>query len=111
MKKNNPHHDHKNCLKLFERLSEYIDRELDDLTCQEIEAHIEACKPCQVCLETLRQTVNLCRNLERHQMPEAFSRKLKNAVDDLLESRTDADPTQFFPEDTQPQADWVHPNK
>lgn len=69
---------------LFERLSEYIDRELDAPACQEIEAHIKACKPCQVCLETLKQTVNLCRNLERHQVPEAFSHKLKHAISELI---------------------------
>lgn len=71
-------------MKLFEQLSEYIDRELDAPTCREIEAHIKACKPCQVCLDTLKQTVNLCRNLERHQVPETFSLKLKDTISGLV---------------------------
>jgi RNA polymerase sigma-70 factor (ECF subfamily) len=97
--KNNNHH-HKNCLILFERLSEYIDRELDAATCQDIEAHIKACKPCQVCLETLKQTVNLCRNLERHRVPEAFSNRLKDSISGLLESQSNGHLSHFCSEDT-----------
>jgi anti-sigma factor RsiW len=74
---------------LFERLSEYIDRELDAPACKEIEAHIKACKPCQVCLDTLKQTVNLCRNLETHQVPETLSHKLKAAINGLMRNRSD----------------------
>jgi anti-sigma factor RsiW len=69
---------------LFERLSEYIDRELDAPTCKEIEAHIKACKPCQVCLNTLKQTVKLCKNLESRQVPEALSLKLKETIAALV---------------------------
>jgi len=98
MKKNDPHHKHQNCLTLFERLSEYIDRELDPPTCQEIEAHIKACKPCQACLETLKQTVNLCRNLKRHQVPESFSNRLKESISALMESQSTDHPP-FFSED------------
>jgi anti-sigma factor RsiW len=99
MKKNDPHHDHQNCIALFEKLSEYIDRELDAPTCQEIEDHIKACKPCQVCLKTLKQTVNLCRNLERHQVPEAFSNRLKDAISGLIEKQSDNRFPHFFSDD------------
>lgn len=89
MKKHDPRETHQNCLILFERLSEYIDRELDAPTCKEIEDHIKNCKPCQACLKTLKQTVNLCRNLEHHQVPETFSIKLKDAISNLMEKRPD----------------------
>ncbi len=85
MKQTDPHHSHKNCVALFERLSEYIDKELAPPTCKDIEAHIKACKPCQVCLGTLKQTVDLCKNLDRHQVPATFSLKLKHAIFDLVE--------------------------
>lgn len=74
---------------LFERLSEYIDRELDPPTCEDIEAHIRACKPCQVCLNTLKKTVDLCKNLEHRQIPETFSLKLKGAIFDLVNKKPD----------------------
>lgn len=89
MKPTDPDHSHERCIALFERLSEYIDKELDAPTCREIEAHIKACKPCHVCLDTLKQTVGLCRKLERRQVPEAFSVKLKDAIDALLQKHND----------------------
>ena len=89
MKRTDPQHSHQNCLALFERLSEYIDLELDAPTCKDIEAHIQACKPCQVCLNTLKQTVEMCRNLDRHQVPETFSLKLKDAIFDLMKPISD----------------------
>jgi anti-sigma factor RsiW len=89
MKPTDPPHSHKNCIALFEQLSEYIDRELDTPTCKDIEAHIKSCRPCQVCLETLKQTVELCKNIERRQVPETFSLKLKQAIFDVMKNKPD----------------------
>ncbi len=87
MKTTDPHPDHDHCMELFQYLSEYIDRELDATTRMKIEAHIQSCKPCQVCLRTLKQTVNLCNHLERHQVPASFSHKLKAAIDKFVKQR------------------------
>ena len=51
--------DHHKCRELFEKLSEYIDNELDSANCDAIEAHLQNCPPCQSCLATLKQTVAL----------------------------------------------------
>lgn len=88
MKRTDPHHSHENCIALFELLSEYIDRELDPPTCKDIEVHIQSCKPCQVCLDTLKKTVALCKNIERRQVPEAFSMKLKKAIFDQVKKKS-----------------------
>jgi hypothetical protein len=69
-------HDHKHCLALFEKLSEYLDHELDDMTCKDIENHVKECVPCFVCLQTLRRTVDLCKQAENRPVPKDFSRKL-----------------------------------
>jgi RNA polymerase sigma-70 factor (ECF subfamily) len=52
------------CKKLFAELSGYLDEELDDSLCDEIEEHLEGCAPCQVFLASLERTVKQCR---RHQ--------------------------------------------
>ena len=77
------------CLALFERLSEYIDQELDTPTCNHIEAHIEACQPCRICLETLRQTVNLCRHIHSDRVPESVSVKLKAVISEMVSGDRD----------------------
>ncbi len=74
----NHDHDHAGCLALFERLSEYIDGELDPGLRGEIETHMEACIRCKVCLEMLKRTVLLCNKLEDRPAPESLSRKLRN---------------------------------
>ena len=38
------------CKKYFERISEYLDGELDDEICREIEAHLKECTECRECL-------------------------------------------------------------
>ena len=86
MKPTDTSHAHENCMALFEKLSEYIDRELDAPTCRDIEAHIRACKPCQVCFGTLKQTVDLCKRLDNRKVPETFQLKLKDAIFDLMQS-------------------------
>lgn len=88
MKRTDPEHSGHNCKALFEKLSEYIDRELDPPTCEEIEAHIERCPPCQTCLKTLQQTVEICKHLKHRQVPKALSLKLTAAISELLDKQT-----------------------
>lgn len=84
MKTSNHQHDKAKCLEMFARLSEYIDNELDEITCRDIERHLSHCPPCQVCLSTLKQTVALCKNMEKQSIPRDFSVKLKSIIDDMI---------------------------
>jgi RNA polymerase sigma-70 factor (ECF subfamily) len=52
------------CKDLFAMLSEYLDHELPDSICHEIDAHISSCPPCVQFVESLRKTVSLCRSLD-----------------------------------------------
>lgn len=49
----------KNCRNLLSSLSEYVDGELADALCQEIEAHMADCENCQIVVNTLQKTVYL----------------------------------------------------
>jgi len=51
-----------NCRKMFAGLSDYLDGELDDFSCDEIEAHLEGCEPCKKFLDSLRATIQTCQN-------------------------------------------------
>jgi anti-sigma factor RsiW len=73
-------HHPENCIAVFEKLSEYLDRELDRAGLREMENHLRDCAPCQVCLETLRRTVTLCGTLEAEPVPESFSRRLREMI-------------------------------
>lgn len=73
-------HDHTQCRAMFEKLSEYIDHELDQLTCETIEKHLAQCKPCQACLSTLERTVALCREMEPADAPDLLRRRLRDMI-------------------------------
>jgi anti-sigma factor RsiW len=76
-------HDHKHCLEMFEKLSEYIDGELDQATCAEIQKHAEDCVACFSCLETLKRTIALCKNVEDKPIPVNLSEKLKELIENM----------------------------
>ncbi|MGB7602687.1 MAG: sigma-70 family RNA polymerase sigma factor [Candidatus Sulfotelmatobacter sp.] len=49
------------CRKMFAGLSDYLDGELDDFTCQEIETHLNGCEPCKKFLRSLESTIQRCQ--------------------------------------------------
>ena len=51
--------DHSNCRHLLDSLSEYIDGDLEDQICSEIERHLSDCENCRVVIDSLRKTVYL----------------------------------------------------
>ena len=79
----NDDHDHKHCLEMFEKLSEYIDGELDHATCAQIQKHADDCVSCFACLETLKRTVALCKNAEETPIPQNLSEKLKDIIENM----------------------------
>jgi len=49
------------CRKMFAGLSDYLDGELDDFSCKEIEAHLNDCEPCKKFLRSLEATIQSCQ--------------------------------------------------
>jgi RNA polymerase sigma-70 factor (ECF subfamily) len=50
-----------NCKQMFAELSNYLDDELDDSLCEELQKHIGGCGPCKVFLASLEATIEQCR--------------------------------------------------
>ena len=49
------------CKEIFADLSNYLDDELDESLCEELEKHMEGCKPCVAFLESLEKSIEQCR--------------------------------------------------
>jgi anti-sigma factor RsiW len=84
----NDDHDRKHCLAMFEKLSEYIDGELDHATCEKIKKHAEECVACFSCLETLKRTVALCKSVAEKPIPLELSRKLQAIIQRMPKATT-----------------------
>ena len=65
--------DSPNCHELLSQLSDYVDGELDDALCIEIERHMAECDRCHIVIDTLRKTVELCRAYEPSAMPKPLT--------------------------------------
>jgi RNA polymerase sigma-70 factor (ECF subfamily) len=51
------------CKAMFAELSNYLDEELDDSMCEELERHIDGCEPCKAFLASLEATIEQVRQL------------------------------------------------
>jgi len=49
------------CKEMFAELSNYLDEELDDSLCKELEKHMEGCEPCKAFLSSLERSIQQCR--------------------------------------------------
>jgi anti-sigma factor RsiW len=65
------------CRELFERLSEYVDGELSQEICAEIQRHMDGCEPCVAFAKTLRKTADLCRRLTSQPIPPEVAADLR----------------------------------
>ena len=66
-------HDPDQCKQIFAILSEYLDLELPPEACAQIEGHLRNCPPCVEFAESLRKTVELCRDYRPETMPAPLS--------------------------------------
>ena len=70
------------CKAMFAELSNYLDEQLDDSLCEELERHMNGCGPCQAFLATLEATIEQCRRSPAECPPARSSSKLR---DELME--------------------------
>jgi len=49
------------CKEMFAELSNYLDDELDDSLCVELEKHMDGCEPCKAFLSSLEESIQQCR--------------------------------------------------
>jgi anti-sigma factor RsiW len=66
-----------NCRTYLQELSPYIDGELSEELCAELEQHLEGCQNCRVVVNTLRKTVELYHDGELvEDVPAAVRQRL-----------------------------------
>lgn len=74
------------CAGVFARLSEYLDRELPDVSCEEIERHIQDCPPCVQFLDSLRESIVLTRGFSAEEQPSPMPEDIKQKMRLLFET-------------------------
>ncbi len=69
------------CRDLLNQLSDYIDGELAEPFCAELERHLTGCPDCQVVVDTTRKTVTLYRHYGQAELPAGVAERLWQAVE------------------------------
>ncbi len=68
------------CKAMFAELSNYLDEQLDDSLCEELEKHLGGCDPCQAFLAGLEATIEECRRMPSQAPDRAKAVKLRKEV-------------------------------
>jgi RNA polymerase sigma-70 factor (ECF subfamily) len=76
------------CKEMFAELSNYLDDQLDDSMCEELQKHIGGCEPCKAFLASLEAAIQVCRKAppecprkkEVAKLHRALMRKYKRAL-------------------------------
>lgn len=74
-------HEHKECRKLLGSISEYVDGELSEELCSQLEQHLSDCEDCRVVVDTLKKTVYLYHTTaEEENLPNEMRQRLYKAL-------------------------------
>ncbi|VAX18328.1 hypothetical protein MNBD_NITROSPINAE02-1072 [hydrothermal vent metagenome] len=76
------------CKEIFDKISDYIDQDLDPGICDEIEEHIKDCEPCIAFLNTLKKSVELFNRSAPapEDIPSPVSTNLMRFLKDKIEA-------------------------
>ena len=69
------------CQELKEQLSGFIDGDLEDAVCQEIQRHLEDCDDCRIMVDTLKKTIVLYRASPEETVPPDVHARLFKVLD------------------------------
>lgn len=65
------------CHELVRIINQYVDEEIDPSVCEQFEAHMADCHPCQVVVDSLRKTIKLYQDEREVELPAAFRERLQ----------------------------------
>lgn len=69
--------NHEDCRHLLGALSDYLDGDLQEELCAELERHLQECENCRIVVDTLRRTIYLYRvTAEPGEIPQEVRQRL-----------------------------------
>lgn len=68
------------CRKVHELLGDYLDQDLRDALCAEIEKHMSDCPDCRVHVDSVRKVIRLYRGCSEEGMPVDIRIRLQDVI-------------------------------
>ena len=73
-------HSARVCQELQAHLSEFLDNDLEQAVCAQVQAHLRECPGCRAMLNTMQKTIVLYHALAPEPMPDAARARLYRAL-------------------------------
>jgi anti-sigma factor RsiW len=73
-------HSRAHCIKVLRQLSDYLDNDLSTGICKEIRKHLALCPNCEIFVDSLRQTINLCRRAASPRLSPALKARIRSQI-------------------------------
>jgi anti-sigma factor RsiW len=77
-------HPPSRCRELLERLSRYVDGDLEARERRSLMAHLRRCPCCEDLAESLKRTVDLCHEAGRRRLPADVRARARARIADLM---------------------------
>jgi RNA polymerase sigma-70 factor (ECF subfamily) len=68
------------CRKVHELLGDYLDRDLRDALCAELEKHLDDCPDCRVHVDSVRKVIRLYREASGNDLPVDIRIRLQDVI-------------------------------
>lgn len=68
------------CKALFAQLSNYLDEQMDDSLCEELESHLDGCEPCKAFLASLESTIARLRTAQSDSFNKTSAAKIRREL-------------------------------
>ena len=82
------------CKHVWERISEYLDKQLDPKLLMDIEKHLESCEVCSAILDSTRNILILTADNRTYELPVGYSERLhtrlEKAIREAAEPKNDS---------------------
>ncbi len=76
-----------NCEEILAALNEYVDGNEAAPLCEEFKRHLAGCQPCQVVVNNMRQTILLCKDGRRYEIPPQCREKIHALLREKFKAR------------------------
>jgi predicted anti-sigma-YlaC factor YlaD len=72
------------CKHVWERISEYLDHQLDPELLMDIEKHLENCEVCSAILDSTRNILILTADNRTYELPVGYSERLHSRLEKVI---------------------------
>jgi putative zinc finger protein len=75
------------CKHVWERISEYLDQQLDPKLLMDIEKHLESCEVCSAILDSTRNILVLTADNRTYELPVGYSERLHARLEKAIREK------------------------